>query len=94
MLQTDHKLREISSYYRYNETYSRNVIPRQQPMPMSPRPQTLMTDREWKPGIAASVDVTLLGRYYERFANHAVEVGRRVIFQTTDITNTSTRPRT
>jgi phosphate transport system protein len=53
-----------------------------------------MTDREWKPGIAASVDVTLLGRYYERFANHAVEVGRRVIFQTTDITKTSTRPRT
>jgi phosphate transport system protein len=54
---------------------------------------TLMMDREWKHGIAAAVDVTLLGRYYERFADHAVEVGRRVIFQTTGITKTSTRPR-
>jgi phosphate transport system protein len=27
--------------------------------------------------------VTLLGRFYERFADHAVEVGRRVIFQAT-----------
>jgi phosphate transport system protein len=29
------------------------------------------------------VDVTLLGRFYERFADHAVEVARRVIFQAT-----------
>ena len=28
-------------------------------------------------------DVALLGRFYERFANHAVEVGRRVVFQVT-----------
>jgi phosphate transport system protein len=27
--------------------------------------------------------VTLLGRFYERFADHAVEVARRVIFQAT-----------
>jgi phosphate uptake regulator len=26
-------------------------------------------------GVAAAVDVTLLGRYYERFADHAVPVG-------------------
>ena len=26
---------------------------------------------------------TLLGRFYERFADHAVEVGRRVIFLVT-----------
>jgi phosphate transport system protein len=31
--------------------------------------------------MAAAVDVTLLGRFYERFADHAVEVGQRVIFQ-------------
>lgn len=31
----------------------------------------------------AAVDVTLLGRFYERFADHAVEVARRVIFQVT-----------
>jgi phosphate transport system protein len=27
--------------------------------------------------------VTLLGRFYERFADHAVEIARRVIFQVT-----------
>jgi len=27
--------------------------------------------------------VTLLSRFYERFADHAVEVARRVIFQVT-----------
>ena len=39
--------------------------------------------REWKWGVAAAVDVTLLGRYYERFADHAVEVAQRVIFLAT-----------
>jgi len=27
--------------------------------------------------------VTLLSRYYERFADHAVEIGRRIVFQAT-----------
>jgi phosphate transport system protein len=49
---------------------------------------TLLMDRDWEHGIAAAVDVTLLGRYYERFADHAVEIGRRVIFEATG----STRP--
>ena len=40
-------------------------------------------DREWKHGVAAAVDATLLGRFYERFADHAVEVARQVIFQAT-----------
>ena len=44
---------------------------------------TVLMDREWKHGVAAAVDITLLGRYYERFADHAVEVARRVIFQVT-----------
>ena len=43
----------------------------------------VLMDREWNHGVAAAVDVTLLSRYYERFADHAVEIGRRVIFQTT-----------
>lgn len=30
--------------------------------------------------IASAVDLTLLGRYYERFADHAVAVARRVYF--------------
>jgi phosphate transport system protein len=42
-----------------------------------------LMDREWKDGVAAAVDVTLLGRFYERFADHAVEIARRVVFQAT-----------
>lgn len=44
---------------------------------------TVLMDKEWKHGVAAAVDVTLLGRFYERFADHAVEIGRRVVFQVT-----------
>src|SRR6476469_394703 len=44
---------------------------------------SVLMDREWKHGLAAAVDITLLGRFYERFADHAVEVARRVIFQVT-----------
>jgi phosphate transport system protein len=44
---------------------------------------TMLMDQDWKHGAAVAVDVTLLGRYYERFADHAVEIGRRVIFQAT-----------
>ena len=46
---------------------------------------SVMMDREWKHGVAAAVDVTLLGRFYERFADHAVEISRRVIFQVTGL---------
>jgi phosphate transport system protein len=44
---------------------------------------TVLMNRDWKHGVAAAVDVTLLGRFYERFADHAVEIGRRVIFLAT-----------
>jgi phosphate transport system protein len=44
---------------------------------------SVLMDREWKHGVTAAVDVTLLSRFYERFADHAVEVARRVIFQVT-----------
>ncbi|NMO04400.1 phosphate signaling complex protein PhoU [Gordonia sp. TBRC 11910] len=44
---------------------------------------TVLMDRDWTHGVAAAVDVTLLGRYYERFADHAVLIGRRVVFQAT-----------
>jgi phosphate transport system protein len=44
---------------------------------------TELMDREWEHGVAAAVDVTLLGRFYERFADHAVEIASRVIFQAT-----------
>src|SRR5690606_35824595 len=41
--------------------------------------QHLMDDR-WKHGIETAVDVTLLGRYYERFADHAVSVAKRAVY--------------
>ncbi len=47
---------------------------------------TVLLDQHWPHPVANAVDVTLLSRYYERFADHAVEIGRRVIFQTTGST--------
>ncbi|MFD7004003.1 phosphate signaling complex protein PhoU [Streptomyces mirabilis] len=44
--------------------------------------QHLMDDR-WKHGVETAVDVTLVGRYYERFADHAVSVARRVVYLVT-----------
>ena len=44
---------------------------------------SVLMDTEWKYGVAAAVDVTLLGRFYERFADHAVAIGRRVVFEAT-----------
>lgn len=47
---------------------------------------TVLLDTEWQHGVAAAVDVTLLGRFYERFADHAVDIGRRVVFQVSGAT--------
>ena len=38
---------------------------------------------EWHHGIEAAVDIALLGRYYERIADHAVSVASRVVFVVT-----------
>ena len=37
----------------------------------------------WPYGVETAIDVTLLGRYYERFADHAVSVARRVVYLVT-----------
>jgi phosphate transport system protein len=37
----------------------------------------------WPHGIQSAIDITLLGRYYERFADHAVSVARRVVYLVT-----------
>ena len=42
----------------------------------------LLSD-EWPHGIESAIDVTLLGRYYERFADHAVAIARQVSFLVT-----------
>ncbi len=44
---------------------------------------TVMMTKDWPHGVAPAVDVTLLGRFYERFADHAVAVARRVVFMVT-----------
>lgn len=41
---------------------------------------TLMLSEDSDISIEGAVDVALLGRYFERFADHAVAVGRRVIY--------------
>lgn len=43
----------------------------------------VLMDTDWEHGVATAVDITLLGRFYERFADHAVEIGRRVVFEAT-----------
>ena len=35
---------------------------------------------DWNGTTAQAIDIALLGRYYERFADHAVAVARRVIY--------------
>jgi phosphate transport system protein len=42
-----------------------------------------LLDDEWTHGIEAAIDITLCGRYYERFADHAVSVARRVTYLVT-----------
>jgi phosphate transport system protein len=37
----------------------------------------------WSHGVEAAVDIALLGRYYERIADHAVSVANRVVFVVT-----------
>jgi phosphate transport system protein len=41
---------------------------------------TVVLSTHWAHGTEAAIDVTLLGRYYERYADHAVSVARRTIF--------------
>lgn len=40
---------------------------------------SVVMNSDWPHGAATAVDVTLLSRYYERFADHAVEIAGRVI---------------
>ena len=42
-----------------------------------------MLSADWEHGVEAAVDVALLGRYYERIADHAVSVANRVVFVVT-----------
>jgi phosphate transport system protein len=43
----------------------------------------LMLDDSWPHGVEPAVDIALLGRYYERIADHAVSLARRVVYLVT-----------
>ncbi len=44
---------------------------------------TELLSEDWNHGVEAAVDIALLGRYYERIADHAVSVANRVVFVVT-----------
>ena len=44
---------------------------------------TTLMDDSWTHGTESAIDITLIGRYYERYADHAVSVARRVYFLVT-----------
>jgi len=41
---------------------------------------TLLTQREWEHSTREAVDVALLARYYERYADHCVNVAARIVY--------------
>jgi len=42
-----------------------------------------LLDDKWSHGIETAIDMTLLGRYYERCSDHAVSIARRVYYLVT-----------
>ncbi|HZB49170.1 MAG TPA: phosphate signaling complex protein PhoU [Mycobacteriales bacterium] len=43
----------------------------------------LLLSKDWKHGIEPAIDITLIGRYYERYADHAVSVARQTVYLVT-----------
>jgi phosphate transport system protein len=41
---------------------------------------TVLMDHNWRHGVGPAVDITLLARFYERYADHAVAVARRIVY--------------
>ena len=44
---------------------------------------TMLVAEDWTGGTESAIDLTLLSRYYERFADHAVSVARQVAYLVT-----------
>jgi phosphate transport system protein len=44
---------------------------------------TVLMNRNWSHGVGPAVDITLLARFYERYADHAVAVARRIVYVVT-----------
>nr|MBO2475202.1 phosphate transport system regulatory protein PhoU [Actinomycetales bacterium] len=43
----------------------------------------VLLSADWPHGVEAAIDVTLIGRYYERYADHAVRIAQDVIYLAT-----------
>jgi phosphate transport system protein len=43
----------------------------------------IMLGESWAHGVEPAIDIALLGRYYERIADHAVSLARRVVYLVT-----------
>ncbi len=43
----------------------------------------IMLSEDWSHGVEPAVDMALLGRYYERIADHAVSIARRLVYLVT-----------
>ena len=44
---------------------------------------TVLVGPAWTHGVSPAVDITLIGRFYERYADHAVALARRVVYVVT-----------
>jgi phosphate transport system protein len=52
----------------------------------------IMLGESWAYGVEPAIDIALLGRYYERIADHAVSLARRVVYLVTGQVPTSINP--
>jgi len=43
----------------------------------------MLLSEDWSYGVEPAIDIALLGRYYERIGDHAVSMGRRVVYLVT-----------
>jgi phosphate transport system protein len=53
---------------------------------------SMLTDGKWQYGTEAAVDATLVGRYYERYADHAVSVANGLVYLVTGEFRAQARP--
>jgi len=44
---------------------------------------TKILHKDWQHGVEPAIDITLVGRYYERYADHSVRVARDVVYLVT-----------
>ncbi|BCB85463.1 phosphate transport system regulatory protein PhoU [Phytohabitans suffuscus] len=53
---------------------------------------SILLHKDWRYGAEAAIDCALLGRFYERYADHAVNAGQQVVYLVTGETAETTEP--